>query len=62
MPICAACKKIRDDNGYWNQIEEFIQTHSEAEFTHSFCPDCYIRHVKPQLDELEAKMRGEGEP
>ena len=40
LPICAACKKIRDDNGYWNQIEEFIQSHSDAEFTHSFCPDC----------------------
>lgn len=40
LPICASCKKIRDDKGYWNQIEEYIRTHSEAEFSHSLCPDC----------------------
>ncbi|MBA4372358.1 MAG: hypothetical protein C0402_05800 [Thermodesulfovibrio sp.] len=40
LPICASCKKIRDDKGYWNQIEEYISTHSQAEFTHSICPDC----------------------
>jgi PAS domain S-box-containing protein len=48
LPICAACKKIRDDNGYWNQIEEYIQTHSDAEFTHSFCPDC-MRNLYPEV-------------
>ena len=48
LPICAACKKIRDDNGYWNQIEEFIQSHSDAEFTHSFCPEC-MRTLYPEL-------------
>jgi PAS domain S-box-containing protein len=40
LPICASCKKIRDDKGYWNQIEEYIQKHSDAEFSHSICPDC----------------------
>jgi DNA-binding NtrC family response regulator len=40
IPICAACKKIRDDQGYWNHIEEYIRDHSEAEFSHSLCPDC----------------------
>jgi PAS domain-containing protein len=40
LPICAACKKIRDDKGYWNQIESYIRDHSEAEFSHSICPDC----------------------
>ncbi len=40
FPICANCKKIRDDQGYWNQIEEYIREHSEAEFTHSICPGC----------------------
>jgi len=40
LPICASCKKIRDDNGYWNQIESYISTHSEAEFSHGICPDC----------------------
>ena len=40
LPICSACKKIRDDKGYWNQIESYIRDHSEAEFTHSICPEC----------------------
>ena len=40
LPICASCKKIRDDKGYWNQIESYIRDHSEAEFSHSYCPDC----------------------
>ncbi len=40
LPICASCKKIRDDSGYWNQIESYIKTHSEADFSHSICPDC----------------------
>lgn len=40
FPICASCKKIKDDNGYWNQIETYIQNHSEAEFSHSICPEC----------------------
>jgi len=40
LPICASCKQIRDDNGYWNQIESYIKTHSEAEFSHSICPNC----------------------
>lgn len=43
LPICASCKKIRDDQGYWQQIESYIRTHSEAEFTHSMCPDCADR-------------------
>jgi len=40
LPICASCKKIRDDNGYWNQLEAYVSEHSEAEFTHSICPEC----------------------
>lgn len=40
LPICASCKKIRDDQGYWNQIESYIGSHSNAEFSHSICPDC----------------------
>ncbi len=40
LPICASCKKVRDDLGYWNQIEAYIQEHSEAEFSHSLCPEC----------------------
>jgi hypothetical protein len=40
LPICASCKKIRDDKGYWNQLESYIASRSEAEFSHSICPDC----------------------
>lgn len=40
LPICANCKKIRDDKGYWNQIEEYIENHSDALFSHGLCPEC----------------------
>ncbi|HTG01602.1 MAG TPA: PAS domain S-box protein [Nitrospirota bacterium] len=40
LPICSSCKKIRDDHGYWNDLEQYISKHSEAEFSHSICPDC----------------------
>ncbi|MHB8895070.1 MAG: PAS domain-containing protein [Candidatus Geothermincolia bacterium] len=40
LPICSSCKKIRDDQGYWKQIEVYIRDHSEAEFTHGICPEC----------------------
>jgi AmiR/NasT family two-component response regulator len=40
LPICASCKKIRDDSGYWQQVEVYLQQHSQAEFTHGLCPDC----------------------
>ncbi len=40
LPICASCKKIRDDKGYWNQVEVYIQKHSDASFSHGICPDC----------------------
>jgi hypothetical protein len=44
LPICAHCKKIRDDKGYWNRIENYIRDRSQAEFTHGICPDCAERH------------------
>jgi hypothetical protein len=40
LPICSSCKKVRDDRGYWNQIESYIREHSEAEFSHGLCPEC----------------------
>ena len=48
LPICASCKRIRDDNGYWNQIEIYIRDHSEADFSHSLCPDC-ARKLYPDV-------------
>jgi DNA-binding NtrC family response regulator len=40
LPICASCKNIRDDQGYWQKVESFIEAHTQAEFTHGICPDC----------------------
>jgi len=40
LPICASCKKIRDDKGYWKQLEVYIRDHSEADFSHGICPEC----------------------
>lgn len=50
LPICASCKKIRDDSGYWNQIEEYIENNSDAEFSHGICPEC-ARRLYPELYE-----------
>jgi PAS domain S-box-containing protein len=52
LPICASCKKIRDDKGYWNKIEEYIKKHSEVEFTHSLCPKC-AKKLYPEIFEKE---------
>ena len=49
LPICMHCKKIRDDEGYWNQIESYIHARSEAEFSHSVCPGCMAEHY-PEID------------
>ncbi|MBM4349755.1 MAG: PAS domain S-box protein [Deltaproteobacteria bacterium] len=49
LPICASCKKIRDDKGYWSQIETYIRDRSEAEFTHGICPDCF-KKLYPDIE------------
>jgi hypothetical protein len=43
LPICSSCKKIRDDKGYWHQVEAYLLDHSEIEFSHGICPDCFKR-------------------
>lgn len=48
LPICSSCKKIRNDSGYWQQIEQYLSEHSDAEFSHSLCPDC-IRRLYPDM-------------
>jgi len=48
LPICANCKKVRDDKGYWNQIESYVQQHTDASFTHGLCPDC-AKQLYPEL-------------
>ena len=55
LPICMYCKKIRDDKQYWQQVEGYISEHSEAEFSHAICPDCYKKHMQPELDKIGKK-------
>jgi PAS domain S-box-containing protein len=49
LPICSSCKKIRDDKGYWNQVEVYVRDHTEATFSHSICPEC-AKRLYPDLD------------
>ena len=54
LPICSSCKKIRDDKGYWTQVEQYITEHSETQFTHGLCPACF-RELYPDLvEDIEA--------
>ena len=53
LPICGSCKRIRDDDGYWSQVEDYISAHSTAEFSHSLCPECLAR----LRDEITARQR-----
>jgi hypothetical protein len=56
LPICSLCKKIRNDEGYWQQVEKYISEHSEARFSHGICPDCLDKHYAefiPEKDELQ---------
>jgi two-component system, sensor histidine kinase len=55
LPICSSCKKIRDDQGYWSQIESYIRKHSEAEFSHGICPDC-IEKLYPEYAAVTKKI------
>lgn len=48
LPICASCKKIRDDRGYWHQVEAYLSSHSQAQFTHGICPEC-AKRLYPEL-------------
>lgn len=52
LPICARCKKIRDDSGYWQQVEEYVHSRSEAEFSHGICPEC-MKELYPDFKESE---------
>ena len=52
LPICSHCKNIRNDEGYWHQIEEFLSKHSEVVFTHSICPDCAKKFYSKYLKEV----------
>ena len=53
MPMCSYCKKIRDDQNYWQQIESYINERTGTEISHSVCPDCYQRVVIPQIEKMK---------
>jgi PAS domain S-box-containing protein len=55
LPICAGCKKIRDDNGYWRQIEQYISSHAPVEFSHGLCPECVRKYYPDVADEISKK-------
>lgn len=58
MPICTYCKKIRDDQNYWQQIEGYINERTGSEFSHSVCPECYTRVIIPELTKLRQDAGG----
>ncbi len=57
LPICSYCKKIRDDQNYWKEVEVYVGQHSDARFSHAICPECFATIVKPQLDKLESTFK-----
>ncbi len=58
IPICASCKKIRDDKGYWHQVEVYVRDHTNADFSHGYCPNCY----KKMMGEIQPSVGGDEEP
>ena len=58
LPICSYCKKIRNDQDYWQQIETYVAEHTQAEFTHGICPDCLEKHIKGQIETLQKMKEG----
>lgn len=57
LPICSYCKKIRDDQNYWQQLEGYISARTGSDFSHSVCPDCYQRMILPELERLKAAAK-----
>lgn len=53
IPICSYCKKIRDDKAFWHRVEDYISSHTDAEFSHGICPECYDNNIKPEIDRLK---------
>ncbi|MHC4873842.1 MAG: hypothetical protein ACYTFY_18500 [Planctomycetota bacterium] len=55
IPICSVCKKIRDDKGYWEQVEIYVKNHTEASFSYGYCPDCYAKEIERYKDSKNKK-------
>jgi len=60
LPICSYCKKIRDDQNYWQQMEGYINQRTGTEFSHSVCPECIVRVVQPELEKMKAERVRKG--
>ena len=58
LPICAYCKKIKDDGNQWQHMESYISRRTEANFSHGICPECYEKHMLPQLQMLRKSRQG----
>lgn len=58
LPICSNCKKIRNDQGYWDHVEVYIHEHSKADFSHGICPDC-LKELYPQVYEMQQKEKND---
>lgn len=56
LPICTYCKRIRDDENYWQRVEEYITRYTDARFTHGVCPECLESILKPQLEQLQQRV------
>ena len=57
VPICAGCKKIRDDKGFWEQVETYVQKHTEAKFSHGFCPECVEKYYPGQAERIRDRKK-----
>ncbi|MDM8551756.1 response regulator [Desulfobacterales bacterium HSG2] len=55
LPICSYCKKIRNDQNYWQQLETYFSTHSDVQFSHGICPECYEKHVRPEIEDIKTE-------
>jgi len=53
LPICSYCKKVRDDQNYWQQVESFLSAHSDLRFSHGICPECFEKAMKPGLEKSD---------
>jgi hypothetical protein len=57
LPICSYCKSIRGDQNYWQSVDSYISQHTHTQFSHSVCPSCYEKEVKPQLEKLKLRRK-----
>jgi len=60
LPICMYCKKIRNDQNYWTQVETYVSDHSGARFSHSICPECRTKHIEPELERIRQARAAHG--